>query len=123
MDERGLSAAAVATDLHVEEQTIRIWRSQGVPPRRKPHVERYMREWTPAKPIEPIDDAVQRLRASDAIVLNPSPAQLDRWDRASRIAGAETLKDWINDGLDALATQHLGFTSDEGNRHTGTEGP
>ena len=45
MDARGLSAATVAKDLGTEEQTVRKWRSQGVPNRRRPHVERYMAEW------------------------------------------------------------------------------
>lgn len=45
MDARGLSAADVAKDLGTEEQTVRKWRSQGVPDRRRPHVERYMSEW------------------------------------------------------------------------------
>lgn len=45
MDARGLSAAQVAKELGTEEQTIRKWRSQGVPDRRRPHVERYMAEW------------------------------------------------------------------------------
>lgn len=45
MDARGLNAAEVAKDLGTEEQTVRKWRSQGVPDRRRPHVERYMAEW------------------------------------------------------------------------------
>lgn len=56
MDSRGLSAAEVARSLGTEEQTVRKWRSQGVPARRLPHVVRYMAEWidptTPAPPAE-----------------------------------------------------------------------
>lgn len=47
MDERGLSASDIAAALGTEEQTIRKWRSQGVPARRGPHVERFMAEWVP----------------------------------------------------------------------------
>ncbi len=51
MDERGLSAADVAKSLGTEEQTVRKWRSQGVPDRRRPHVERYMAEWIDASTL------------------------------------------------------------------------
>lgn len=46
MDARGLSASDVAREMRVDEATVRNWRSQGVPARRRPHVERYMAEWT-----------------------------------------------------------------------------
>lgn len=45
MDARGISASEVAKALGIEEQTVRKWRSQGIPPRRISHVERYMSEW------------------------------------------------------------------------------
>lgn len=118
MDERGLSAADVAVGMRSEEQTIRKWRSQGVPDRRKPHVERYMREWS--SPRREITDAeVQAFRAKDAIVITPEPEQYDRWDRASRVDGAETLKEWIFTGLDRLADEVI---SKESSKKDGTTG-
>lgn len=117
MDERGLKSQDVAADLHVEEQTVRIWRSQGVPPRRQPHVAKYMAEWTDPSQRgtgasivslgEATAEAMERL-LKDQIVLTPTPAQYERWDRASRKASASTFKDWIVDGLDQLAERELG---------------
>lgn len=49
MDARGLSAMEVAEAMGTEEQTIRKWRSQGVPDRRRPHVERIMETWDESK--------------------------------------------------------------------------
>jgi hypothetical protein len=117
MDERGLKSQDIAADLHVEEQTVRIWRSQGVPPRRQPHVAKYMAEWTDPSQRgagaaivslgDTTADSMERL-LKDQIVLTPTPAQYDQWDRASRAANAPTFKDWIVDGLDRLAEKELG---------------
>lgn len=108
MNERGLKTKDVAEDLHVDDATIRNWRSQGVPPRRMPHVERYMLEYDAKKAAAEVTaEAVEAFKNSDQIVLNPSQQQYDRWDQASRIAGKKSLKEWISDGLDAIAEQEL----------------
>jgi hypothetical protein len=62
MDARGLSAATVAKDLGTEEQTVRKWRSQGVPNRRRPHVERYMAEWVDPSEAPNTDAETSTLR-------------------------------------------------------------
>ncbi len=78
MDERGLSASDVAKDLRTEEQTIRKWRSQGVPDRRRPHIERYMAEWTgpTSAPRQDADTSVLRIEFTD-----------EELDEVSRAAG------------------------------------
>jgi hypothetical protein len=105
MDARGLAAGDVALALGTEEQTVRKWRSQGVPPRRLPHVQRYMAEWidptTPAPPIT--EENIRALRERQNLILRPTSEQFSAWDRASRKDGAETLQQWAIRGLDALA--------------------
>lgn len=108
MNERGLKTKNVASDLHVEEQTIRIWRSQGVPPRRMPHVERYMLEYDAKKAAAEVTaEAIEAFKNSDQIVLKPTQQQYDRWDQASRKSGAKSMKEWISNGLDAMADREL----------------
>ena len=79
MDARGLSAADVAHALGTEEQTVRKWRSQGVPDRRRPHVERYMSEWVdPASaPRQEADTSTLRIEFTDE--------ELDEVSKASQI--------------------------------------
>lgn len=47
-------------------------------------------------------EAIERMM-QDQIVINPTAEQFERWDRASRIAQAPTLKEWIVAGLDKFA--------------------
>lgn len=107
MDERRLKASDVCDSLHVSEQAIHNWRSQGVPPRRQPHVVKYMAEWVePSQRVvatpEITAEAIERLM-QDQILIQPTPEQYERWDRASRKAAAPTFRDWIINGLDELA--------------------
>lgn len=109
MDARGLKTKSVAPDLHVDEATIRNWRSQGVPPRRLPHVERYMRDWidtaTPSGPVIS-DDAVSAFAASHQnLVLHPTEDQFDAWTSAFKQSSAPNLKSWALRGLDEMAAQ------------------
>ena len=109
MDARGLKTKDVAASLHVEEQTIRIWRSQGVPPRRQPHVEKYMTEWLPpsAAPIVITDEDIATFQASQQnLVLNPTEAQFDAWSQAA-LAKHQSLKTWALEGLDQIADQTI----------------
>ena len=105
MDDSRLKASDVCEALHVSEQAIHNWRSQGVPPRRRPHVERYMAEWKNPKVTTPAitEDNIRALRESQNLVLRPTTAQYDAWDRASRKEDAETLHIWAMQGLDTLA--------------------
>jgi transcriptional regulator with XRE-family HTH domain len=79
MDQRGLSASDVAKSLGTEEQTIRKWRSQGVPERRRPHVERYMAEW--------IDPSAEEQKTQDTSVLRIefTDSEMDEVSEASNI--------------------------------------
>ena len=107
MDARGLKTKDVAASLHVEEQTIRIWRSQGVPPRRQPHVEKYMAEWLPpsAASIVITDEQIATFQATQQnLVLKPTEAQFDAWSQAAT-AKQQTIKTWALAGLDQLAAQ------------------
>lgn len=76
MDERRLKAADVCEALHVSEQTVHQWRTYGVPERRRPHVERYMAEWTdPASTPPGITDAHSlRIEFDDAEIDDVSKA-------------------------------------------------
>lgn len=108
MDSRGLRTKDVAESLHVEEQTVRNWRSQGVPERRLPHVRKFMSEWEPTTPpsVEPISDAaVDDLATSPQnLVLYPTADQFDTWTAAFKYSNARTLKEWAMDGLNSIAS-------------------
>lgn len=108
MDARGLKAADVAAELHVEEQTVRSWRSQGIPNRRLPHVLRYMEEWKAPVPAADqstfTDQAVADFVASrQNLVLHPEPEVFNAWTAAFKHSRAETLEQWAIDGLSELA--------------------
>jgi SOS-response transcriptional repressor LexA len=99
MDSRRLKASDICDALHVSEQTIHQWRSMGVPPRRKPHVMRFMAEWLEAneKPTDG-EDGLQTL------VLTPTIDEFEQWNEAALEEGL-TIKKWvvasIERGLDA----------------------
>ncbi len=94
MDGLKLKSPAVASRFGVTEQTIRHWRSQGVPPNRQDFVSRIISDWdkTPTTGI-PI-----RVFATDE--------QFDAWSQAA-LADGKVLKDWATDGLDLLAREHF----------------
>lgn len=99
MDARKLTAAEVGEALGVSAQTVRIWRSQGIPPRREPHVAKLMEEW----------ETRQRAAAElGKLILRPSEDQFRRWNRAS-ITGPrpQTVEDWAMDALEAAAAEDL----------------
>lgn len=91
MDERGLSARQVATWLHVEEQTVRHWRSQGIPERRKAHVETFMREFDVGKVATP--DPLAELRGR-TLKVDVSREQFRAWEAAAHDAGFVHIEDW-----------------------------
>ncbi len=101
MNDRGLSTKDVAPGLHVEEQTVRNWRSNGVPERRQPHVEKFMADWDRAakesesKPGENL--------SQQPLVLHPSREQFRLWEKAAYNAGEIHLEDWAINALDQLA--------------------
>lgn len=108
MDARRLRAADVCEALHVSEQAIHNWRSAGVPPRRIPHVKKYMAEWVdPAS--TPVGQAVTneavRLLAESRqnLILRPSSAEFDAWSAAFKASDCETFQQWAMDGLNSLA--------------------
>lgn len=110
MDSRGLKTKDIAESLHVDEATVRNWRSSGVPPRRLPHVAKYMAEWTdPTATILPTisDDAVKQFAAeAQNLVLHPTPSQFDSWNSAFKVSEAPTLTQWAIDGLTEMATTY-----------------
>jgi hypothetical protein len=117
MDARGLKTKAVAADLQVDEATIRNWRSQGVPPRRLPHVKKYMAEWRESNAALPVisDEAVTAFAATHQnLVLHPTEQQFDAWSEAA-LAAKKTLKAWAIQGLGKMA----GLDEERGN---GTDG-
>lgn len=117
MDARGLSSADVARDLGTEEQTIRKWRSQGVPDRRRPHVERYMENWSSDINRPSVsDEAIKTMLASQQnLVLRPEPEEFNAWCQAFKLSNARNLEEWAMEGLNRLAGL------DEG-RFNGTNG-
>lgn len=98
MDARGLSAREVGARLHVEEQTIRHWRSKGVPERRMPHVQNMMATWDDTAP-----DLVEiRLQT---LVIRTDPDQFRRWESAARRSGDDHLEDWARSALESMAAE------------------
>lgn len=99
MDARNLSAEEVGRLLGVSAQTVRNWRSQGVPKRRESHVRMLIDEW-------------EARRASGAelgkLILRPTEEQFRRWNRAS-ISGfqPQTIEDWAMDALECAAEMDL----------------
>jgi hypothetical protein len=113
MDDRRLKASDVCEALHVSEQTIHQWRSDGVPTRRVPHAEAYMRDWVdPAITNRPAEIPSSQLLAEyfppgSSIVLTPGEERFDRWTEAFKASPCKTFKVWAETGLDILADQEL----------------
>jgi hypothetical protein len=111
MDARRLKSSDVCYALHVSEQTIHQWRSSGVPARRVPHVEAFMRDWveTAIPAAEPFSQSVaEYFSPGSSIVLTPGEDRFDRWTAAFKSSPCKTFKEWAETGLDLLATQELG---------------
>jgi DNA-binding transcriptional regulator YiaG len=111
---RGISAETVATALKVGIQTVKNWRSIGVPERRKPHVAYFMSTW------QGRDSDSPELRQN--LVLRPTPDQFDRWNDAA-LAEGKRISDWAISGLDKLADEHEagGLTIHPGTAHDHAE--
>ena len=97
MDARGISAEVVAAALDVGVQTVKNWRSIGVPERRKAHVAYFMDSWhdAAAPPAAPL---------RQTIIVHPTVEQFRLWNRAA-ISKKEPqlIEDWALQGLDYLA--------------------
>lgn len=93
MEIKGLSSADVAARLGVQPQTIRNWRSSGVPARKFDHLRQIMSEW----------DSHGQGRLS-GLLIKPSPEELRAWNQAALEAG-QLIEDWAIDGLNQLAEE------------------
>ncbi len=97
MDAHGISAETVASSLKVGIQTVKNWRSIGVPERRKAHVNYFMSTWK-----EHAGDAAD-LRQT--LILRPTPDQFDTWNDAA-LAEGKRISSWALEGLDTLAREY-----------------
>lgn len=117
-DARGYSATEAARVFGVEPQTIRHWRSGGVPERRKLHVQTVMEN-------HPSGEVPKNVKAlmTHQIILQPTNKQLTAWVMAAERSN-KNLDEWTSDGLDQLADQELfqkpSLAAEE---ETGTYGP
>lgn len=100
MDSLGLSAKDVSVRLHVEEQTIRNWRSSGVPSRRLPHVRNIMAEWG-----NPPSPDLEQFR-QQTLVVRVTPEQFRRWESATRASGEDHVEDWARNSLEEIAREN-----------------
>lgn len=96
LDARGISSDDAAKLFGVEPQTIRNWRSSGVPERRRLHVEAVMANHGKAGEPGP--------RMLTEITIRPSLPQLQSWHNAAQSQGKD-LETWTIDGLDQLAAE------------------
>lgn len=95
MDQNSLKAADVCGPLKISEQTLRHWRSKGVPERRIGSVNYFMATWN--KPSPDLTAAV-----GQTLVLTPTEEQFERWNQAANEQHS-TIKQWALEGLDRLA--------------------
>lgn len=100
MDQRRLSAPQVAEALHVSEQTVRHWRSGGIPPRRQPVVKEWMRAFDQRADVQVADLRKQTL------IIEPTRDEFRSWNQAALLDG-KLMEDWIKDGLNRLAQEGL----------------
>lgn len=97
MDRLGLKSKDVAQALQIEEQTVRHWRSTGVPPRRLPFVQKVMDDWPEGATSASIDN----LR-TQPLLIQASHEQFRRWNIASLTAG-KLIEEWAKDVLEEAA--------------------
>jgi transcriptional regulator with XRE-family HTH domain len=97
LDAQGLSAEKAAAIFGVEAQTIRNWRSSGVPERRRLQVEQVMANYKPPETGMTLDAT---------ITIHPTWEQLQCWMDAARSVGKSPLE-WAQEGLDAMARELL----------------
>lgn len=98
MDQRGLTAEEVGKALDVSPQTVKNWRSVGVPERRQAHVRYFMSTWSgvPASNNAP---------AFQPLMVHATREQFRNWESAARHEGYNHLEDWAQEGLDKLAKE------------------
>jgi len=97
MDGQKMKAAEVADALFVTEQSVRNWRSAGIPRRRQPQIADWMAEIDAAAKGSPID----YLRARPLIV-EAGLEEFRAWESAALREG-KTLTEWARTGLSAMA--------------------
>lgn len=98
MDTHNLSPKDISVALGAEIQTIRQWRSLGVPRRRVPHLTIFMKNWGK------FADAPVSGSQSQPLTLYPSTAQFRRWGDAAAARGKNVL-DWAMEELEAAAAE------------------
>jgi hypothetical protein len=98
LDSRGMTAQEAASLFGVETQTIFNWRSQGVPERRRLHVESVMANHETA--------GTSPLRWESKLTISPTWDQIENWMAAARKAGKSPER-WAIDGLADLAQEEL----------------
>ena len=94
MDSENISSEAVGKDFGVGVQTIRNWRSAGIPKRRVEFVRLKIFEFS----------AQKRELAEQTLVLELTNEQFDQWNQAALAEGL-IIRDWAIKGLDELAKQ------------------
>ena len=92
MDSHKFRAADVNTRFGVSIQTIGHWRSQGVPPRKQPHVNYVIACWSNPTAAE----------LGSTLLLKPTASQFRTWNQAALDEG-QLLEEWAIAGLDEYA--------------------
>lgn len=96
MDERGLSAEEAGKALGVSAQTVKNWRSVGVPERRQAHVKFFMSTWSTAP--------ASGTQTQQPLVIHATREQFRRWNKAA-VLQDKLIEDWATEGLDELARE------------------
>lgn len=93
-----LRAEEVGRALDVSPQTIRNWRSSGVPDRKMAAVLRIMREW----------DTTAGVQMGNRLCITASDEQFRAWNQAaiSEEGGPYLLEEWAKNGLDKMANDY-----------------
>ncbi len=99
MDSRGVTAERMADALKVSPQTIKNWRSVGVPERRRAHVSYVISAWS--------DNPPAQSPLTQPLVINPTREQFRAWESAVRNSEFDHLEDWAIHGLDMLAAEWM----------------
>lgn len=97
MDGHKLKAADVAGALFVTEQSVRNWRSAGIPPRRQPQVADWMAGVDAAAQGPSFD-----LLRNRPLVVEADPGEFHAWEHAALREG-KTLTEWARSGLTEMA--------------------
>ena len=97
-----MRAAEVADALFVTEQSVRNWRSAGIPRRRQPQIADWMAEIDAAAQGSPID----YLRARPLIV-EAGLEEFRTWESAA-LRNGKTLTEWARSGLTEMARDRDG---------------